>query len=86
MQILQQISKQVRRFIDDTRAEGMEGKIIGLVVALIITAAVLPVAIEQLVAVDTANWSTAGGALWPLLEIFAVLAIVILVIRYVRQD
>lgn len=49
--------------------------VVALMVAALIAAFLLPIAIDELVDVDTAGWSDGAAALWDILPVMVVLAI-----------
>lgn len=49
--------------------------IISLVVAGLVAAFLLPVAIDEIVAVDTTNWSSGAQSLWGILDLIIVLGV-----------
>lgn len=51
--------------------------VVGLLVASLMSAYLLPMAINEIVAVDTSSWSTGAGELWALLPVIIVLGIFI---------
>jgi hypothetical protein len=66
-------------FAKNDRAQGMGGRAVELVVALtvggIVAAFLLPVAINELVNVDTTNWSSGAASLWDIMDLIVVLAV-----------
>ena len=69
---------------EDTRAQGMMNRgidlAVGVLVVGLLTAYLLPVAIDELVGVDTSSWGGPESSLFDLLPIFFVLAIALFVI------
>lgn len=67
--------------VDDTRAQmgGGAGKavnvVVGLVVGSLMAAYLLPLAINEIMAVETTAWSDGAAALWEILPVMIVLAI-----------
>lgn len=63
----------------DNRAQNGASSAVNLVVALVVgglmAAFLLPIAIDEIAAVDTTSWSSGAGALWDILPVMVVLAI-----------
>lgn len=55
---------------------------VGVLVVGLLTSYLLPVAIDEIVAVDTSSWGSAETSLWDLLPIFFVLAIVLFIVGW----
>ena len=51
-------------------------------VTLIIVAGLLPTAIEQMEAVNTANWSTGSAAIWPIIYLIALVGILLAIVGF----
>jgi len=49
--------------------------VVGLVVGGLMAAFLLPIAIDEIVGVDTSSWTNGAGALWEILPVMVVLAI-----------
>lgn len=49
--------------------------VVALTVGAIIAAFLLPIGIDELVAVDTSSWSDGATALWDILDVIVVLAV-----------
>ena len=80
------IAKQLQKFEDDDQGKLETGDIITLVIGLIVLAIMLPVAISELIGVNTTAWPTAVAAVWDLMPILAVLAgLVMLSVGYVSK-
>lgn len=58
-------------------AMGLVTLVIGLSVALIVISAIVPVSIENMVNVDTGNWTTGTSNLFDQIPLFAMVGIVI---------
>lgn len=54
--------------------------VVGLVVAAIVAAYLIPVAVDELVAVDTSSWGSGASSLWSILDLIVVLAIFLFMI------
>jgi uncharacterized Tic20 family protein len=54
--------------------------IIGLVISMLILAILAPVAISELVDVDTSSWSTTTQTVWDMLPIFAVIGFLLMIL------
>jgi uncharacterized membrane protein YgaE (UPF0421/DUF939 family) len=69
----------IRQFMSDNRAQTGAGDavdvVVGLVVAGLMAAYLLPLAIEEIVNIDTTSWTNGAGELWELLPVMIVLAI-----------
>jgi len=68
--------------IDDNRGQmgmGMADRavnlVIGLAVGALVAAFVLPIALEELFAVETTDWDSGAAALWDILGVIIVLAV-----------
>ena len=73
----------LQKLASDTRAQmGGAGDavdvIVGLVVAGLMAAYLLPMAITEIVAVDTSTWTDGAASLWEVLPVMVVLAIFLL--------
>ena len=67
-------------FLGDSSAQmNMASRVVGLVVSLtvggLIAAFLLPIAIDELVAVDTSSWGSGAESLWEILDVIVVLAV-----------
>jgi hypothetical protein len=66
---------------DDVRAQSMGGAgsavnlVVGLVVGALVAAFLIPIAIDELVNVDTTSWGSGAASLWDILDVILVLAI-----------
>jgi len=49
--------------------------IVAVLVASLLTAFLVPIAVEEMFAVDTSGWGEAAGTMWELLPLMAVLAV-----------
>lgn len=76
----------LRKLLADDRAQmGNVGRVarvaISLVVALtvgaLVAAFLLPVGINEIVGVDTSNWSTGAQSMWNILDVIIVLAVML---------
>lgn len=54
--------------------------IIGLSISFMIASAIMPVSIENMVGVDTGNWSDGTASLWNQIPMFGMIAIVVAVL------
>lgn len=67
--------------VADDRAQGRGvNLVVTLTVAGIVAAFLLPVAINEIVAVDTTSWSSGASSLWDILDLIVVLAIFLFMI------
>lgn len=77
--------RTARGLTHDTRANSMIDKgvdmAVGILVVGLLTAYLLPIAISELVGVDTSSWGNAESSLFELLPLFFVLAIVLFVVQ-----
>lgn len=73
------MAEAMRWKIDDNRAQVGAGRAVNLVVALtvggIVAAFLLPVALDEIVAVNTTNYSSGAQSLWDILDLIIVLAV-----------
>jgi len=60
-----------------TRAVGL---VVGLMVAGIVAAFLVPVAIDEIVGVDTSSWGSGASSLWSILDLIIVLAVFLFLI------
>lgn len=58
------------------------GIIVTIVVTLIVAAFLVPVAIDEIVAVDTSSWSSGAQSLWDILDLIGVLVVFLFVLGY----
>lgn len=56
------------------------GLVVGLMVAGIVAAFLLPVAIDEIVGVDTSSWGSGASSLWGILDLILVLAVFLFLI------
>jgi len=71
--------------IDDraqsTGASGAVNLVVALVVGGLMAAFLLPIAIDEIVAVDTSSWSNGAGSLWEILPVMVVLAVFLFFVK-----
>lgn len=64
---------------EDSRAQVSAQRAVSLVVALmvggLVAAFLLPVAIDEIVAVDTSSWGSGASSLWDVMDLIVVLAV-----------
>jgi hypothetical protein len=60
--------------------------VVGLMVGGLIAAFLLPVAIDEIVAVDTTNWGSGASSLWDVLDLIVVLAVFLFFIGIALQN
>lgn len=65
---------------DDRAQSRGVGLVVTLTVASIVAAYLLPVAIDELVAVDTTSWGSGASSLWDIMDLIVVLAIFLFMI------
>lgn len=51
------------------------GLVVGLMVGGLVAAFLLPVAIDEIVAVDTSSWGSGASSLWGIMDVIIVLAV-----------
>jgi len=57
-----------------TSAHKAVGLIVGLMVGGLVAAFLLPVAIDEIVGVDTSSWGSGASSIWAILDLIIVLA------------
>ena len=70
-------------FLSDDRGQAASGAvdvIVGLTVAGLVAAFLLPVAISEVVNVETTSWSSGASSLWDILDLVIVLAVFLFMI------
>jgi protein-S-isoprenylcysteine O-methyltransferase Ste14 len=75
----------LKRLASDDRGQTGAGKmakraiaiVVGLTVGGLVAAFLLPVALDQIVAVDTSNYSDGAAAMWDLMDVIITLAVVL---------
>lgn len=77
MNIFEKAIVKMEKMQENENALMTPNTIIGLAIAVIVAAAVLPDAISTLFAVNTTGWSTGATALWGALPIIIIAAIVV---------
>lgn len=69
----------IQEIVKDTRGQAAASEgvnvVVGLVVGGLMAAFLLPIAIEEIVGVDTSSWTSGAAELWELLPVMIVLAI-----------
>lgn len=69
----------IRQFAAANRAQSGADRaveiVVGLVVGGLMAAFLLPIAIEEIVSIDTTSWTAGAAELWELLPVMIVLAI-----------
>jgi hypothetical protein len=84
MKAIQKAKTYARLFVKDDRgqsaASGAVEIIVALTVAALVAAFLIPVAISELVAVETTNWSSGAASLWDIMDLIVVLAIFLFMI------
>lgn len=58
-----------------TNARQAVGLVVGLMVGGIVAAFLLPVAVDEIVGVDTSSWGSGASSLWDILDLIIVLAV-----------
>jgi hypothetical protein len=76
---------RLERFIQDSKAQSGADQavnvVVGLVVAALTAAFLIPIGIEELVNVSTSNWSSGAASLWGILDVIIVLAVFLIMIN-----
>lgn len=78
------------KFTDNTRGSQFMSRgvdiAVGILVVGLLTAYLLPIAIDEIVAVDTTGWGNAEAQLFDLLPLFFVLAILLFIVAKAMQN
>ncbi|MEM4846904.1 MAG: hypothetical protein QW794_04005 [Thermosphaera sp.] len=69
-----------RRLLKSRVATAAVSKIIGLVIAVVLIASLVPTAIQELLQVQATDWG-AAGVLWGVVPVIVVLAIFLLILK-----
>lgn len=83
---LERAKLMARALAKDTRAQQATsarqavGLVVGLMVAGIVAAFLVPVAIDEIVGVDTSSWGSGASSLWGILDLIMVLAVFLFLI------
>jgi hypothetical protein len=76
---------RLEKFIQNSRAQSGADQavnvVVGLVVAALTAAFLIPIGIEELVNVSTSNWSSGAASLWGILDVIIVLAVFLIMIN-----
>jgi hypothetical protein len=76
---------RLEKFIQNSRAQSGADQavnvVVGLVVAAITAAFLIPIGIEELVNVSTSSWSSGAASLWGILDVIIVLAVFLIMIN-----
>jgi len=80
MTVVAKFDKQLESFEKDPRGSLEVNAIISLVIGLIVLAIMLPVALTEIMGVDTTTWDSSVAAVWDLLPILAVLAGLVMIV------
>jgi uncharacterized membrane protein len=73
------------KILKDRRGEPELGTVIGIVIAIIVTAVLFPVAMQQVVSANTSGWNSAVAVTFAvLLPVLAIIAIALLFVRAIR--
>lgn len=75
----------LKALADDDRGQGNVGNmakraiaiVVGLTVGGLVAAFLLPVALDEIVAVDTSNYSSGAAAMWNLMDTIITLAVIL---------
>lgn len=74
--------RSIKEFENAEDGQLSVGNIISLVIGLIVLAIMLPVALTELMNVNTSGWDTSVAAVWDLLPILAVLGGLVMIVGY----
>ena len=74
--------RTIKEFEEAADGQLSVGNIISLVIGLIVLAIMLPVALTELMDVDTTGWNASVAAVWDLLPILAVLGGLVMIVGY----
>lgn len=80
MSIKSTIATYIRNFARDVRAELTVSTVIMLAIGIYVVAAIIPGAITQITGANKSGWGTGEVALWGLLPLIIVVAIILLVL------
>lgn len=73
----------MKTMTQDTRGVISAKEIVSIAIALLVTAIVLPIALEELGSVDSENWGSAASTLVTLIQVLLpVIAIVSIVLKF----
>lgn len=62
----------------------VENKVIDLFITVILVAALIPVALTQIFGANTSEWDASSVALWGIIGIIVVIAVVLAIFKIVR--
>lgn len=78
---LKTVRKRLESLHTDRRAQGAAGEaanvVVSIMVAALMAAYLLPMAIDEIVGVDTSSWTGGAAELWAIIPVMIVLAIFI---------
>lgn len=77
--------EQAKALLEDDRGQSGAGTmakraiavVVGLTVGGLVSAFLLPVALDEIVAVDTSNYSSGAAAMWNLMDVIITLAVIL---------
>lgn len=78
------VKAKIQSFENDEAGKLDTDTVLGLVVGIIAVAVAIPIAIGRLSGANTTGWSTDVIAIWDMLPIFAVLAVLVMIAAYVK--
>lgn len=84
MKVIDKIQYELEKFDSDESGKLDTDTVLGLVVGIIAVAVAVPIAISRLSSANTTGWSSDVVAIWDMLPIFAVLAVLVLIAAYVK--
>jgi hypothetical protein len=73
------LAESVMAGSDRAQARGVD-LVVTLTVAALVAAFLIPVAVDQLVNVDTTNWGSGAASLWDIMDLVVVLAVFLFLI------
>lgn len=85
MPLVTKFDEQLKTFENDERGALEVNSIISLVIGLIVLAIMLPVALTEIMGVDTTTWDSSVAAVWDLLPILAVLAGLVMIVAAYKK-
>ena len=71
--------------IKDTKGVAIIDKVIGIVIAAVIIAALIPTAMTALIGTNTTTWSASSVALWGVMPILIIVGCVVAIVSYAMK-
>lgn len=80
--MLEKQKAAAKALMNDDKAQASRAVqlVVGLTVAGIVAAFLIPVAIDELVSVDTTSWGSGASSLWNIMDLIIVLAVFLFMI------